>query len=129
MEKQVKKIINGNDIIKALQCKVRNVTDPLFRPACNLCVYKYDFLGCNTLELYKDIIDFINCQNAEVDALKLINSTYVVTTNEIREIAIKEFADRLQTYVIPQLADGYTREIVLKSSIDHLVKEMTGEGE
>lgn len=41
--------------------------------------------------------------------------------------AVREFAERLQTYVIPQLADGYTREIVLKSSIDNLVKEMVGE--
>ena len=43
----------------------------------------------------------------------------------IRLQAIKEFAERLKHFIIPQKADGYTREIVLKRDIDNLVKEMT----
>ena len=41
--------------------------------------------------------------------------------------AYKEFAERLKIFVIPQKADGYTREIVLKRDIDNLLKELVGE--
>lgn len=41
--------------------------------------------------------------------------------------AYKEFAEELKHFIIPQKADGYTREIVLKRDIDNLLKEMAGE--
>ena len=62
--------MNDSNVMTALECKVRNVTAPLFRPACNLCVYKHDFLMCNTLELYKDVLGLIKCQQAELELLR-----------------------------------------------------------
>lgn len=59
---------------------------------------------------------------------KNIDGLNIFTKNHIKVIrlqAIKEFAERLKHFIIPQKADGYTREIVLKRDIDNLVKEMT----
>ena len=66
------------------------------------------------------ILDLINRQKAEIEALKLINSTYNAETEEIREIAIKEFAVQLKLEL-------YKREVVggCLDFIDQLVKEKT----
>ena len=76
-----------------------------------------------------EILDLINRQKAEIERLqKNIDGLNIFTTNHMKVIrlqAIKEFAERLKYFIIPQKADGYTREIVLKRDIDNLVKEMT----
>ena len=80
--------------------------------------------------LMKDALDLINRQKAEIERLreianhkcqKCVSRTIECAKSE----AIKEFAERLKHFIIPQKADGYTREIVLKRDIDNLVKEMT----
>ena len=73
----------------------------------------------------------IETANAEIERLqKNIDGLNIFTKNHIKVItlqAIKEFAERLKHFIIPQKADGYTREIVLKRDIDNLVKEMAGD--
>lgn len=44
--------------------------------------------------------------------------------DKIKAEAYKEFAERLKYFIIPQKADGYTREIILKRDIDNLLKEL-----
>ena len=80
----------------------------------------------------RETLDLINRQKAEIERLQDYNENLqtanTALSNEILEIkseAIKEFAERLKLFIIPQKADGYTREIVLKRDIDNLVKEMT----
>ena len=79
----------------------------------------------------ESVLDLINRQKAEIERLreianhkcqKCVSRTIECAKSE----AIKEFAERLKHFIIPQKADGYTREIVLKRDIDNLVKEMTG---
>lgn len=69
-------------------------------------------------------IERLETENKEQDQA-IINALHRM--GQIRAEAIKEFAERLNIHVIPQKRDGYTCDIVLKSSIDSLVKEMTEE--
>ena len=107
--------MNDNDIIKALKCCLGE------RESCRECpAYNYGSKDCVD-EMLLQALDLINRQKAEIEALKLINSTYCAETITIREIAIKEFAVSLK-------AKRGTRGELWDSQIDNLVKEMT-EGE
>lgn len=66
--------------------------------------------------------EMLQAENKEQDQA-IINALHRM--GQIRAEAINEFAERLNIHVIPQKRDGYTCDIVLKSSIDNLVKEMT----
>ena len=110
--------MNDNDIIKALGCcKDRR---------CDICVRQCnhfaDEIICR-LDLIEHALNRINRQKAEIEALKLINSTYCAETIIIREIAIKEFAVRLKGM------SEYGTINVSPWQIDNLVKEMTEEKE
>ena len=74
-----------------------------------------------------DILNLINRQKAEIEALKLINSTYVATTNEIRENAIKKVAESLQA--VAEYDDVCEEYSLHPSDIGNLVKEMERERE
>lgn len=117
--------MTDNEIIKALECCTDYSYESLL---CRECPYfEYGFNRRCRDELSEDSLALISRQKAEIEALKLINSTYVATTEEIREIAIKEFAERLKEKAIT----FYTiigRWISVKD-IDNLVKEMEGEHE
>lgn len=113
--------MSDNDIIKAIDC-LRGEKIYCKECACREAEYpkcKRDAAE-NTLAL-------INRQKAEIEALKVINSTYVATTEEIREIAIKEFAERLKADAMPAEIGKYTYRITTTEGIDYLVKEMVGE--
>ena len=87
--------MNDNDVIKALEC-------------CGIFGIYYCDSDCPMMnngitnvnackrELNIKAIELITRQKAKIEALEIINSTDVATTNEIREIAIKEFTDRLK---------------------------------
>ena len=84
----------------------------------------------------KKIREFIAKQQAEIEALKLINNTYVATTNEIREIVVKEFAQRLKSLVnqhhymlanIHNSRDFGMFTVGFEQAIDNIVKEMVGD--
>ena len=81
------------------------------------------------LEAKKEICaEVIARQDKEIEKLSKSVDNYescLKSVEVIRVNAIKEFAERLNIQVIPQKRDGYTCDIVLKSSIDNLVKEMT----
>lgn len=107
--------MNDNDIINALgYCFA--VGD------CEHCIYADK--PCQ--ELMADALGLINRQKAEIEALKLINSTYEAETDTIRNIAIKEFAERLEA----DLGDVFmVNHPCVSAIIDNLVKEMTEEKE
>jgi hypothetical protein len=69
-------------------------------------------------------IERLETENKEQDQA-IINALHRM--GQIRAEAIKEFAEMLKNQVIPQKRDGYTCDIVLKSTIDNLVKEKTEE--
>ena len=120
--------MTDNEIIKYMQCVIGNEV------SCSECTYQkvLPFPSCRMM-CAKNALDLINRQKAEIENLqKNIDGLNIFTTNHIKVVrlqAIKEFADRLKHFIIPQKADGYTREIVLKRDIDNLVKAMSEENE
>jgi hypothetical protein len=127
--------MNDNDIIKALDCYVEQTGRK--DASCDGCPLEKNFPYCHR-ECSEDMLhvmwlDLINRQKAEIEALKLINSTYEAETKRVRDIAIKEFAERLKKHLKWRTEydeggwdiDLYT---VTKEDIDNLVEEMT-EGE
>ena len=76
--------MTDKDIIKALH------TACLLDPK-NIFIRNYITGEITTLNM-DDVLNLINRQQAEIEELKLINSTYDVKTAHIRETAIKEFA-------------------------------------
>lgn len=94
---------------------------------CDLLMDSEEIIKCYNRAIKN--IKLNNRQKAENESLqKNIDGLNIFTKNHIKVIrlqAIKEFAERLKHFIIPQKADGYTREIVLKRDIDNLVKEMT----
>ena len=74
--------------------------------------------------LRKDLLKRENLEESFSKSVKQFDKRLEKTVKLERAEAIKEFAEKLKHFIIPQKADGYTREIVLKSDIDNLVKEM-----
>ena len=125
--------MSDNDIIKALKCcKGEDIP-------CADCPY-IDFGQCQTY-VASDALDLINRQKAEIEALKLINSTYETETKRVRDIAIKEFAVSLRNKFF-NYYDGLTENTsksnhngdslmfyevadMIVDCIDNLVEEMT----
>lgn len=70
--------------------------------------------------------DLIIRQKAEIEALKLINSTYEAETKRVRDIAIKKFSERLKKELTT--GSGVIRRSVL-DIINDTLKEMTEEQE
>ena len=117
--------MTDNEIIKFMQCVMGNDAN------CSECRYQkvLPFPSCRMM-CAKNALDLINRQKAEIERLREIANPKCQkcvsrTTECAKSEAIKEFAERLKHFIIPQKADGYTREIVLKRDIDNLVKEMT----
>ena len=133
--------MTDNEIIKALECCTQQA-------GCSGCPFVISNEICseallqNTLDLINRLQDekqaLINGQEtlqntiveqkAEIERLKHRKTELQIRNQELqheKSEAIKEFAERLKHFIIPQKADGYTREIVLKRDIDNLVKEMT----
>lgn len=86
-------------------------------------------------KLLDAVRDTINSQKAEIELLKLENKKLHETNNALNyqvdvwkpNEVLNKFLERLSIYVIPQKREGYNSDIVLKSTIDSLVKEMTEE--
>ena len=122
--------MTDNEIIKAVECCTGNTKCcecPMFRtPNCMNKAFDY-------------ALDLINRQKAEIERLKCEmgkllpkDCSYAMQMevsnkleSQIKSEAIIEFWESLKHFIIPQKADGYTREIVLKRDIDNLVKETT----
>ena len=119
--------MTDNEIIKYMQCVIGNEV------SCSECTYQkaLPFPSCRRM-CAKNALDLINRQKEEIDRLNIelqsmrsAANSYKMHYETAASEAIKEFAERLKHFIIPQKADGYTREIVLKRDIDNLVKEMT----
>ena len=130
--------MTDNEIIKALECcSHRNEDLP-----CDGCP-AYNIAQMCMEDLMSAALDLINRQKAEIERLKQIidkqdkeiiklqkriifwREDLNYQPEKIKSEALEEFAEELKHFIIPQKADGYTREIVLKRDIDNLVKEMT----
>lgn len=112
--------MTDNDIIKALECCMY-VSDSCFE-----CPF-YNMLNC-ALRLKKSALALIKRQKAEIEALKLINSTYCAETKTIRDIAFREFAESVKNNRRAILNAIYDRT-EYSNIVDNLVKEMTEEKE
>lgn len=115
--------MNDNDIIKALEC-------------CRVGKREHDCKKCPLYcrvpacmgHLTADALDLITRQKAEIEALKLINSTYCAETKTIRDIAFREFAENVKKNRRAILNAIYDRT-EYSNIVDNLVKEMTEEKE
>ena len=96
--------MTDNDIIKALECCGCD------NYQCDNCPYAY-----KTCTVYKDSIDLINRQKAEIERLKALAE------------AIKEFADKAVEKLTENYSGKYCRWI--DDTIDSLLKEMEEEEE
>ena len=125
------------EIIQALECCSEE-------NKCQQCPYynKGNF-KCLNYKFFKDLLDLINRQQAEIERLKgILNTDAVVVrcgrgngkshtiktiiearVNEIRAEAIKEFAERLKERAKANEWNG----TICGNDIDNLVKEMIGE--
>lgn len=114
------------EVITALECHKKRMCGD-----CPLCGK-----GCSD-KLLSAIPDLINRQKAEIERLRNTVKTDFLTVTEklklsqseigdIRAEAIKEFAERLKTYLL--LPTVKEMSVVTANDIDNLVKEMT-EGE
>ena len=119
--------MTDNDIIKALECCSCD------NYQCDNCPYAY-----KTCTVYKDSLDLINRQKAEIEKLKALaeNGSSAIDTNnrlvqkfaEIKSEAIKEFAERLKEKSYKTIRNyGLTKDVVEVCDIDNLVKEMESE--
>lgn len=78
-------------------------------------------------ELRKRLLSRENLEESFNRSVRAFDKRLEKTVKLERAAAYKEFAERLKRFIIPQKADGYTREIILKIDIDNLLKEMVGE--
>ena len=122
--------MTDNDIIKALEEEKKYVMGLQHRLECHgeetPGLIKNCVLLSNTLNL-------INRQKAEIESLKLINSTYEVETKRVRDIAIQEFAEKLKSHKRRMCGNDngglYWDQAVLVDDIDRALKAMTEEQE
>jgi 2C-methyl-D-erythritol 2,4-cyclodiphosphate synthase len=82
-----------------------------------------DYEGVVQDEMLKDALDLINRQKAEIEEQDQAIINALRRMGEIRAEAIKEFSDRLKE----RLIKGGIYPVLVKNSINDLVKEMTGE--
>lgn len=118
--------MTDKDIIKALGCCADKFT-------CDQCPYN----DGKCRKMYKDAIDLIICQKAEIDRLR--NSGMCASSVEdwqahcrkIRAEAIKEFAQRLRIYghdILPEPGSPKTdTRVIFSSDLERIIKEMTEE--
>ena len=116
-------MMTDNEIIKFMQCVMGNDAN------CSECAYQktLPFPSCRRT-CAKDALDLINRQKTEIERLekelmkcKLEKEMMYQVADEIKSVAIKDFAERLKR---ERLVDrGY--EILHEGTIDNLVKEMT----
>lgn len=121
--------MTDNEIIRALECCVKTE----FISDCAKCeMFAFD---CKDI-LIENALDLINRQKAEIERLqkdlmkcKLEKEMLYQVSDEIKFVAIKEFAERLRKKChnyYPSI-DSYcvSRYAVEIADIDNLVKEMT----
>lgn len=130
--------MTDNDIIKALECCGCD------NYQCDNCPYAY-----KTCTVYKDSLDLINRQKAEIERLRSMNRAKLATIHDLqielkiaKSEAIKEFAERLKDHSRKMQSSDFSGdfwdeavdfsgdtwdEAVLVEDIDELVKEMVGD--
>ena len=121
--------MTDNDIIKALECCGCD------NYQCDNCPYAY-----KTCTVYKDSLDLINRQKAEIEKWKALaeNGESAIDTNnrlvqkfaEIKSEAIKEFAERLKNAFPEGNRDNKCPAIYIDDYcyiIDECAEEMVGE--
>lgn len=116
--------MTDKDIIKALKCCSYD------NYQCDNCPYAY-----KTCTVYKDAIDLINRQKAEIERLRSMNRAKLATIHDLqielktaKSEAIKEFAERLKekAYTYSSIT-GYKSTVVDVCEIDSVMEEMVGD--
>lgn len=144
------KKLTDNEIIKAFrECCVK-----MNGNFCDECPYNNGGM-CNDIQMATDILDYINRQKAEIEALiagqetlqkyiaeknaeierlcSVVDKTDAAYFQKVSEVdrakaeAIKEFADRLKQYLL--LTQKGQMSVISFENIDYLVKEMVGDAE
>ena len=138
--------MTDKEIIKALECCGK----PVDENSCSECPYHCYEEDCH--KLLPQAIDLINRQQAEIERLNspvLIIDNVDLSENEIaeklrnlpvqifpdneeqiRNEAIKEFAERLKNATLPiRIGGQYNYDVISKQGIDHILKEMVGDAE
>lgn len=138
-----------NQIVKALECCAKlthNSWGDNMKICEKECPYKancYD--EEKNINMIADVLDLINRQQAEIERLskkneelaEILSDTIRIRYAECKAETIKEFAERLKEicrkrqYVITEktnfgVVNKQYLQVVDKSDIDNLVKEMTG---
>ena len=121
--------MTDNEIIKALECCSYD------NYQCDNCPYAY-----KTCTIYKDSIDLINHQKAEIERLRSMNRAKLATIHDLqielktaKSEAVKEFAERLKNKIKTECNPygkptfDYDTSIAIMHYIDNLVKEMVGD--
>ena len=116
--------MTDNEIIKALKATASWV--------CDECKFHGEMCDGDKCEkvIAENALDFINRQKAEIERLekelmkcKLEKEMMYQVADEIKSVAIKDFAERLKRRY--ESVDGQYIDRVLNTEIDNLVKEMT----
>ena len=126
------------DIIKALECCIKEDYEKIRKALCAKCPYCKN-TNCKSL-LQQDVLNLINRYKADVEELKAVADAELDTIHDIGEDyervleeepiliqkakaeAIKEFAERLKSQF--HISCDYTCNYV-RAVINDLVKEMT----
>lgn len=111
---------NALDLITRQQREIENlkVENQSLRSAANSLKMHYEEAQTEieSLKIFRGYAE------KKANDYKTMRDKYLNAKSE----AYKEFAEKLKHFIIPQKADGYTREIILKRDIDNLLKEMAG---
>ena len=118
--------MTDNEIIKAVECCLAKENCEVI--SCEKCPLEKQY-ECMDI-MFHQTLDLINRQKTDVEQLKkdlmmckLEKEMMYQVADEIKSVAIKDFAERLKR---ERLVDrGY--EILHEGTIDNLVKEMAGE--
>lgn len=118
--------MTDKDIIKALKCCSYD------NYQCDNCPYAY-----KTCTVYKDSIDLINHQKAEIERLRSMNRAKLATIHDLqielktaKSEAIKEFAERLKNAFPEGNRDNKCPAIYIDDYcyiIDECAEEMVGD--
>ena len=134
--------LTDSEIIKALEEWIKELKDDYKRlQLLDAPMDCFEESHADTITKLSNTLDLINRQKAENERLKEIlntdfiiplesddtSSLVIVKIDSIKAEAYKEFVEKVKIFVVPQKANGYTREILLKRDIDNLLKELVGE--
>lgn len=115
--------MTDNDIIKALEC-----CSSEFECHNGCPYYNNGEFKCRDLSFYKDTLDLINRQKAEIEEKSNKLRDVLPIVAELKAEAITEFAERLREKCKAKDEEAwYVYHSITCEDIDQIAKEMKGE--